>query len=1640
MEISKLAAADATRLLEVRDRWRELILIDRAQVTPFSQTGIEVIAQGLERLYASPAESRNQQLDELRSGIVARLLPADLLAQYCTETALLDADISAGGSGRIKAELSAEIVHAAPVLTALRTELPALLTRLDAIPERTHEKVLSELRTSLLDAIGLRKARAALELIASPDGANMTSPAIAFIRAALERAAPLADLLERLPSPLLGEVRLCQPDTSSWPPLPVVDTATRENWKRVSVAFDDFFTRTEAALKAILERAEAVATGLPPLKTVVEPVLDQPRSAVELTTKWRVAFEFTPGPSGGSSGKVNLVALNEKLRLAVPLGVPISRAGLQELAGGVVKLSFQPDAFLQSASVDLEAMQSALGSIGLPDWVRIDAAELLVEDDFRKVEVGLQLRVPAVGVDLPYTMPLHDGAKAVDFDTEFKLLADSLAAALKAKFQKSVPQIATGWGLVDLQVVDIVARREIQNRPWDITISAKLRSPFDGLGLVAVSLRLGTEAASPYRLLSATIDPDSEVRILNLVDGTFDVILSKIEKIPDVPTDARYYLKRCLALEGSELREKTAGGRLGFALKLLAGGKPRQLEVTTSDDAKVLGQALLAIVAQDVTTCVLEEWALYQARSALGLTPQQISDYLAQLNELSINVLGVSLELANVQPPAGKRGFVFDLIQKSAANQIKIGQLALRLEKWQLGAPLTVEAIDFSAANVTPKDMRSLLLAVTGLPEPLLQQVDVALNGGVFRVTPHLTIPALGGQISVPPIDLTPQMTAADVRERLFAAANSVVGQLIAQEIGRLLPDLGSVESVTLDKENSLFLPVDGKDAIVAFQLLSNLKYFKVTWRIVIAIDSQGHSSIAIEKGDAAEQIEANLVGYLNDALMGIAPGKVTNIEAMTSAPYGVAFDVGADVGGFQVTLEGVRVTSKGLQLSSLLKLEYRQPPAIPLTPFQALPVEINIDLQDLANFSIRAFITVQGDDEGVVGLDAGLRGKGSEKRLETEAVIKILRDLSLVKSTGVVDFGNNTIVMRTETVGELSKLIDIGEEITLSAKPAQAKIAAKMDVLGITANGHLVVGVDGKNAKVALGGDADLLLGKATVDAVLDAKLRGVGASGSINTFVGSARLTVTPATAQAELNVHGFRIKLIAPSVNQLTKGMLEEALRRLFDFKFSWDNIKNREIVISLVDPGGRINNDPVGGDPIDRKAPDQNIPESKDDKSPPPPVNDSGKGGDADNQGQAPGGCRLPDSSMIKSPSKFPDHVVEMTGPVDNTYFYYHESRVAPIGVWNTLKSLHQIACFTLSNLDYPYFAPEGFEVWSPYVQVFVGPDGQALVMVWRKDQQLVPLPIDPLIRAVLFNGVDQAQLFEAARTGLVVEGFAKRVLQLLVVQVINAPKSERLIDLARVTPNVLQGTGIAGVPGAIAKIDRGGQQLLRIMIGDGQKDDEILNRDPLFALLETSDQRRGPLGQLVVAAADAGKTLRVLHNETSCTLIVADAVNEAEWGDRLFAVTPDAIFPAVLVGAARTEDVIGAAGAGKIVCDTLLGGNGKPRWDALSGGDLENGTAALAFGRGLGTDEWHIRLAVLDMPTGGAPPDPPTYREGTSKEIETKLGAWVATGSIKDKGLRAQPLDHSAQQFLLDTLVLPEAKYLDRLQVNPRGLL
>ncbi|RWB26413.1 hypothetical protein [Mesorhizobium sp.] len=1654
--LTNLPAKQAVDLLELRDRWNELLAIDRTdQATPFSQTGIKVVADGLARLLALPADVRKTELEGLKSGKLDRLLPPEILAKYCTETDSVSQALEDPGSGKISVVLPAEVVHAAPVLAAISSELSALIDRTSDSKVADPETSLKEVRNALLDYLALSRARAAIELLTMPTD-DHGSGAAELLRRTLDKVQPLADLAARLPTSELGEINLCIPVGASWPQLKTIDDRTRSDWAKVKAGYDDFFKTAAAPLGEAVSKAEKALSVLPPLKELINPATGAPDLVGGAALGWRIFYQFVPSSAAANIGTVELLAVNNSMRLSVPLGLSISN--VERTRGGQAALKVLGDVIIQSVKADALQLQDALTQAGLSDWARIGSPHLSFGKgaDLRSIFVDMKIALPAVGIEeLPLRLTLIDADHPVTVESELERLATELAAALAKKLLANPPTVVTGWGQVQMEVAAVAADRTIKGGPWQLSVTGKLRTPLSEKPLVNAVVELGPGGGSSFRLRSATISPELQGLFIDRINAAFDKAISTVAELANVTPDTNSYLRRCIGLEGIEAGPGTDGSTVALFVKVTAGGTSQRLELKSSD-GNAFAAALINVVKDGVVKCAVEQLAAYKARQLLKMTEDEIKARIDALAKSQIELLGIRFSLGNIRQPAGSRGFVFDLVGTTGrGDAVRFAELELKTDQWKPEQLLSLPDLDISGARITPADVRALLISVIGIPEGLMDKVDVVFSGGKILVTPHLTIGALGGEIAVPQLVIDLAMPAAGLRDAFLNSANGVVTELVKERLGTMLPDLGVITAVSLDAAQSRFLPVGGQNAKVALDVTTDLKYAVVTWKVTVEIDASGRSTLSVDAGDLQGQLLPIATEFLAKSLQGIAPGGFENINVLTSAPYGVAFDVKADVGAFKVTLPGVRITSKKLELGSRIKLAYQQPPGIQIPPFfQALPVDLTIDLDHFADFEIGATITISGDDYGVIGLDARLQGRGSEKRLETEGVIKILKTLSLVRSKGVVDFRAGTITMRTETVGELSKLLDIGDQITINTKPMEAEIAARMNLLGIGADGHLKVEANGERAVITLGGRAKLLLGDANVDVILDSRLRGSAASGSVETFIGvAAKLTVTPATAQVGLDFRGFRIKLIAPSVTQLTRAMLSEALRRLFDFKLSLDAIKKGEIVVSLVDSSGRPDTDPLGGDPIDGKAPDQAESEAgqqqeSDKKRPheaPPPIPVTpGAGGDAHSFGEAKPGCGIPNSKMVGSDTVFPGHVVEMR-EAPGVYYYQSGSRVARKDVWDAIKDLPQVACFSFSGLDYPKFdLADGFVVASPLVQVFVDNGGQPIIMVWRRDTPPRPLPVTDEERPLLFPGTTPDELKQAAAAGFETKGLAFRLLRLLVSREINAPDAVKIVNIVKVAPSHLANAGIDSPEGAIGKLTRNGKEFLRPFVpGDWEErgDLDIQSGDPLFALLDDPQARKGPLGQLVVAAAAVGNRLLVIEAAPSCSLLLPDAVDAGtSWRDRLFAVTPASLGAIQLVTPARTVQTISAAKAGQATCAAVMGLDGTPGWRILSAGPVTDKEAAFVFAREIDGPSWRMRLTLTDFPSDRAKANPDTVRERIGSEIEADLGRWANQGSVPSPLLSRPNLDIEGRRVLLDTMALPEAGYLDRILINPRGLL
>lgn len=1625
-ELRSLKASEAMELAELRDRWRELVDDNIAQVTPFSQTGIKVVSQGLEQVLGLPLGSRSEAISALKSGALVRLLPQDQLKKYCGQVEHLEKSVSTNAGEEIKVELAAEIVHAAPVLAALTSELPALIDKLGTASKPDTAIILAEVRRALIDRLDLRRARAAMELLLAGGDAGLK-----LLRRSLGGDDALQALYVQLPPIEFGQLLLCR---GSLQPLQVVSPGVRRDWAKIKAALNGFFSEADVILAALETAAYDQASTIGPFRELIEP--GGQGLSEELAKGWRIVFAYAPASNApDSQGTLELSAMNNVLRRTLPLGISIANVKRVESANGKPAFQFKGDAYIQSVSTDLASFRAALAEIGTPEWIQFKASHVRLTEDLQTIDLDLTVILPALGVELPSRLSLRDTKGVIELSGELERRLKEIASALKTQFISSLPRVSTSWGETEVKVTGVELLQVVGSEPPRLGLTGTVNSPF---GMLDVDLELAVDPAAPFRLRKARIPEAFQVQIAQLISSSIDTGVRSLNT--PVTADSKQYLRRCLVVEGVNVAQG-GGTAASLFLNLRLANAERKLELAgknSSDFSKVLNT-----LKDDLIKCLTTELATYQARKALGLSEQQIADHLARLQTLKIELLGAIFNVKNVRRPSDKRGFVLDLVAlpNDGGGEIRLGGVELKLDVWSKDGTMSFAALNLSAAELKTADIRRLVLAALGVPGSLIEGVDVAVSAGAVHVMVHLSIDALGGKVTLPALDVSLASTKVQFRDAFLAAGNALLAKLIEERLPRIIPDLGPIKSATLDGAKSTFLPSEGKNARIVFSVLTDLKYAKMVWKIELEIDKNGRSTIRVAGGDIKEQALALITGKVSELLQGIAPGMPENVTVLAKKPYGLMFDIGADVGGFKVTMRGVRVTAEGLKVDPRVKLEYRQLPGIPIPPaFQALPLDVTIDLENLANFELGAFITVSGDSYGIIGLQARLRGKGAEKRLETEGVIKIAQTIPLVKSRGVADFRRAVVRLRTETVGEFSKLLSFGDQVTIIAKPLSAELEAGIKALGIGAEGHLRIVAEGGKAIGTLGGKANILLGSADVDMKLDSRLRGSGAQGSVDIkSIATASLTVTPATAQVALEFCKIRIRLIAPSVAQLTPALLDEALRRIFDFKLSLDSLKNREIVVSLLDASGRTNTDPIGGDPIDKEEPEDTPTEDK-----PSPLKEQGSGGDAQFTGGSLPGCGIAGSKMIVSPSKFPGHVVEMT-EAPNIYYYYHGSRVAPANVWESIKGQRQIACFEFGDQDlgYPYFELEGFRVASPFVQVLVREDGKPTAMVWRKDQAPVELQIDGDLRQILLSGSPKEDLLEASKAGFQVRGYGRRLLRLVVKKAIKTPNSERVTNVAKVTHTSLTTSlGLRPVSGAIAMVEGTSGKVLRVMAEGGDDDTpdfDIRPTDQLFASLEDVSARRGPLGQLAVAAQADNHRLQVLGSSSDCTIMAASPGRGA-WKDRLFIATQTKLMAVALVDPRRTADAIGFAKAGQTVCENVLAGGDDGARQALSAGAITSNVFAIAFGRELGTPNWGVRLVQLESNPDEVSPKGVAARYDGGTNIEARLKEWSAQGDVRDSVLSKLPLAREGQLWLLDTLVLPETKYMDRLVSNPRGLL
>ena len=336
-ELHSLKPVEAIELLEVLDRWQELTTVDATEVTPFSQTGIRTVAEGLVRVYGLPTARRSGVVADLKKGKLNYLLSEDRLRQYCAEADRVAALVNNPDKTRpIKADFAAEIVHAAPVLSALGPETLGLLNKLDKAPSVNFETALSELRSALLNAMELRRARASVDLIMTGTGAGVN-----LLRKSLNVTGALSDLNARLPSPELGEMKLCRLADQPWPELSLRDTAVRQKWETLKAAFNGFTGEAKSVLALIERQANAQLSTLPPFSQLIEPERIAEVPLEQLNKIWRTVFAYTPGIGESDVGTVELNVKNDSLKRSVPLGISIANVQRRKIAEARTELKFK---------------------------------------------------------------------------------------------------------------------------------------------------------------------------------------------------------------------------------------------------------------------------------------------------------------------------------------------------------------------------------------------------------------------------------------------------------------------------------------------------------------------------------------------------------------------------------------------------------------------------------------------------------------------------------------------------------------------------------------------------------------------------------------------------------------------------------------------------------------------------------------------------------------------------------------------------------------------------------------------------------------------------------------------------------------------------------------------------------------------------------------------------------------------------------------------------------------------------------------------------------------------------------------------------------------------------------------------------
>ena len=600
------------------------------------------------------------------------------------------------------------------------------------------------------------------------------------------------------------------------------------------------------------------------------------------------------------------------------------------------------------------------------------------------------------------------------------------------------------------------------------------------------------------------------------------------------------------------------------------------------------------------------------------------ADFEAGANELlnalrtaEFDLFGVTAKLvvpANLSLSDEMRvGAVLTLPRRDIAVEMTgLTLIAPKLE----GGRISAGAIRFSADTkfVGNVKMLDVIAELTGLDPEWLTLTQERFVGNSYTADLAISVDGIfAAPVSLGAITISAKGIDAEFNNNLrFTIAREVEARLTdaAASLVEQVGTLGPVEDIALkvcengSRADCTFIDVEARQLAVwvSGTLLVDAFDNELRMPFTAQLFNQDGPSFRLKVDEDA--LRGTVTERISQVLSALGPNPdsfVINRLLIDEPPYGieVSFAFGIpDLGvadGLSLKVDRLQITQNGMRTNG--PVAFRVPADIPLGPVSILKPGLEVDLLEPTIIAMVGDTALDPATVNVVKIASRVGVDLKEIAVGVEGRMIVANTLPILRAKGKLSLGKAPEAkLDAETEAVIKKILDARAEVLVSGNDGSVSGDARLAVLGLDiGDTRFFFRVD--PAQFSASGETRIPIGSnIRFDIEGGPGLSPVSGAASASLDFGSFRavnvgLALEPGRAVGNFGVLGLNAKIIAPLVSDISERMVIDLLKSLFkvDISAFLNALKNREIVLNLIDPGGNPSDGTIGdGDPVDGGA--------------------------------------------------------------------------------------------------------------------------------------------------------------------------------------------------------------------------------------------------------------------------------------------------------------------------------------------------------------------------------------------------------------------------------------------------------------------